>query len=205
MNTDVESTGDAAESTASTTITAQVEDAGPCKKKISIEIAASRVTEEFEKSFLQINKTVPFPGFRPGRVPRGLLEKQFGEEVESEVKGTLVSDAFDEAMKSNDLTPIDEPDFDIDAIEVKEGEALTFELSVEVRPEFELGDWTGMEVQGEPVDVKDDDVDGAVKELLASRATVVPVDGKIEENDFVVYDATIRVGDDEVYSRENLS
>ena len=213
MSTDVDSTGDSAESAepksseaaAPATISAQVEDAGPCKKKVSIEVAAERVTDEYEKSYRQINKTVPFPGFRPGRVPRGLLEKQFGEEVEKEVKGTLVSDAFDEAMKSNDLKPIDEPDFDIDAIEVKEGEPLTFDLTVEVRPEFELADWSGLEVKGEPVEVTDDDVDAAIKELLASRATVVPVEGKVEENDFVVYDATIRVGDDVVYERENLS
>ena len=209
MSTDVEPSGDAAETTeaaaAPATIHATVEDAGPCKKKVAIEVDAARVTEEFDKSYRQIGKTIPVAGFRPGRVPRALLEKQFGEQVNDEVKATLLSDAFDEAMKSHDLKPIDEPDFDVDTIEVKAGEPLTFELTVEVRPQFELADWGGIEVKGEPVEVTDEDVESAVRDLLAAHATVVPVEGKAEERDFLVYDASLRVGDTQIHAAENLT
>jgi trigger factor len=186
-------------------IQATVEDLGPCKKKLTITLDADHITEEFRKTYQKLGETMPVKGFRPGHVPRALLERKFGKDVQSDVRATLVPDSFEEAMKANDLVMIGEPDIDFEAIELQEGEALTFEVSVEVRPTFELGEYKGLEAEAVPVEVTDADIDGAVSEILSDRATLVPADdGVSRERDLLVLDVTLTVDGEEVETQENI-
>ena len=181
-----------------------VEDLGPCKKKVKITVAAEHITDEFRQTYRKLGETVPVKGFRPGHVPRRLLEKKFGEDVVNDVRATVVPDAFEEAMTKHELVAIGEPEMDIEAIEITEGEALTFEVSVEVRPEFELGEYKGLEIDKVEAEVTDEDMSRAVENVLSDRATLVPAeDGLSQDRDLLVIDAVVAVGDEEVDSEEN--
>jgi trigger factor len=203
MATNTDDQGAATEG-ASTGFEASIEELGPCKKKLSITIAAERISDEFRQTYKKLGETVPVPGFRPGHVPRRLLEKKFGEEVEQDVRSALVPDAFEETMKSHDLIAIGEPELDVESITVSEGEPCTFEVTVEVRPTFELGEYKGVEVEAVPVEVTEEDVDRAIADVLRDRATLAPADGASQDRDLIVGDVSIVVDGDEIQSEENV-
>jgi trigger factor len=186
-------------------IQVSIEDLGPCKKKLAITIAAERITGEFRDTYRKLGQTVPVPGFRPGHVPRALLEKKFGEDVRNDVRGTLVPDAFEKALEDNELVAIGEPELDVEAIEVEEGKELAFDVTVEVRPTFELGKFRGLEVERAPVEVTDADVEEALANVLQDRATLVPAeDGVSQDRDLLVVDAAIAVEGEEIQVEENV-
>ncbi len=80
----------------------QVEDVGPCKKLLKIEVPPELVDEELEKTYGQLNEGVAVPGFRPGHVPRWLLESKLGKQVDSDAKEALVTSSFEEAIKEQE-------------------------------------------------------------------------------------------------------
>ena len=72
----------------------QVEDVGPCKKLLRIEIPAERVTQQLEEAYKQLSDTVVVPGFRKGHAPRRLMERKFGKQVNDDARGVLMSESF---------------------------------------------------------------------------------------------------------------
>ncbi len=124
----------------------QVEDVGPCKKLVKIEIPAERVDEELERTYDQLNEGVAVSGFRKGHVPRWLIRSKFGKQIDIDTKETLVSESFEEAVKEQELRPIGAPTFD-EEIEFAAGKPLTFGVTIEVRPEFEIEDYAGIELK----------------------------------------------------------
>jgi len=91
-----------------------IEDAGPCKKKVTIEIAREKIDYTTDKQYKDLGKEALIPGFRKGRAPRRLLEKRFGKETTEQIKLTLMADASKAAIDDNELRTIGEPDIDIE-------------------------------------------------------------------------------------------
>jgi trigger factor len=89
-----------------------IEDAGPCKKKVTIEIAREKIDYTTDKQYKELGKEAIIPGFRKGRAPRRLLEKRFGKETTEQIKLTLMADASKSAIEENKLQSIGEPDID---------------------------------------------------------------------------------------------
>src|SRR3989339_26364 len=123
-----------------------VEDSGPCKKKISIEIPEKKITEVFDAQYADLRKEVVLPGFRKGRAPRRLLEKRFGKETGEQVKLKLLAEASDEVIKDNNIKVLGDPNIEHEKIELPQAGPLKFEFEVEVRPEFELPKLSDIEV-----------------------------------------------------------
>ena len=80
-----------------------IEDAGPCKKKVLIEIPEEAIKIAADEQFTELHKGAEVPGFRKGRAPRRLLEKRFGKETSEQVKLKLLADASDSALKDNEI------------------------------------------------------------------------------------------------------
>ena len=115
-----------------------IEDSGPCKKKISVEIPEEKVQKMLKEDYEDLRRDAVIPGFRKGRAPLRLLEKKFGDDVSNQVKAKLLADASDSAVKDNDLDLLGDPDIDYENIELPESGPMKFEFEVEVRPDFEL-------------------------------------------------------------------
>ncbi|MEM8885809.1 MAG: trigger factor [Planctomycetota bacterium] len=182
-----------------------VEPAGPCRKKVSVSIPSELVTEEFDKTYKNLIKSVPLQGFRPGKAPRRLVEKRYGDQVQLEVKQTLLDSAYERALKDNDLDPIAAPQIDnVAELEVKPSEAVSFEFTVTVKPEFELPDIKAIEVSVKPATVTDEQIDEQVRDLQRRRATHRPSEDPIAEGDFVTLDAKGTADGEEIFHSEDL-
>ena len=109
------------------------------------------------------------PGFRPGHAPRKLIEHRFHKEVAGRVKGALLMDSLGQINDEQDLSPISEPNLDLDAVEVVAGEPLTFEFDLEVRPDFTLPQWKGLQIEKPVRDFSPDDITRTLEKVLANR------------------------------------
>ena len=141
-----------------------VEDAGPCKKKVSFEIEPDEIKKEYENNLKELISHAHIKGFRKGKAPRGMLERKYKNDLIQEVRVTVVQDAFKYAMEKQDLKPIADPEVDIEAIELKFDEALKFDLTVEVEPTFELQEYKNIEVDVEVDPVNDETIDKTLEQ-----------------------------------------
>jgi trigger factor len=120
-----------------------IEAAGPCRKKVVIEIPEETIKHATEKQYETLRKEALVPGFRKGRAPRRLLEKRFGKETTEQIKLKLLADASESAIKDNELQTIGEPDIDIEkrflwSSELEcQGDLDKGTISDELRREFE--------------------------------------------------------------------
>jgi trigger factor len=125
-----------------------ITDAGPCLKKMHIEIPADAVAAKLKESFAGLATYATVPGFRAGRVPMRMIEAKFGKDVRNEAKQQLISQAYQKAVEEHKIKTISDPSAEglID-LEVVDGKPLSFELEVEVVPEFTLPNLEGIAVK----------------------------------------------------------
>jgi len=191
--------------TSTTAMRFSVEPAGPCRKRIKVTIPGELVTEEFDKSYRQWTRSVPIPGFRPGRAPRKLVEKRFGKQVAIEVRQSLLDNAYAEALKENKLSPIAEPEVDLEKVNVEPSQAVDFDFTVTVKPEFDLPDFSDIEVSVPSAAPTDEEVDRAVVALRKRKATLRPVKkGGIEDGDVATLKMKGTVGEKEAFQHDGL-
>lgn len=152
----------------------EIEEVDACKRRIKAAIPVEKVREELDKSYRELMKSVQLPGFRRGRVPRQLLEARFGEEIHKDIKDTLVQTSFAEVVAEKELKIIGEPNFE--NIEFAKDADLTYEVELEIQPEFTLGQYKGIEVEPEPGSVTDKEVEEQIESLRKNHARLVAID-----------------------------
>jgi trigger factor len=144
-------------------------EATTCKKELVIEIPGEVVQRESDSVAGHFAKRVRIPGFRPGHAPTSLVHRHFRDDIRSEVAQTLVPRFFQTAVKDHKWEVVGQPHFE--DLKFEEGQPLTCKASFEVFPDFELLPYKELEVEEEPVEVTDADVDKAVEELRERAAT----------------------------------
>jgi trigger factor len=174
----------------------KIEDSGPCKKKVSLEIPEETIKKEVDDQYETLRKDAILPGFRKGRAPRRLLEKRFGKETSEQIKLKLIADATSTALEENKLDYLREPDIDYEKIELPENGDLTFDFEVEVRPEFNLPKLEGIPVDKPKLKVEDEQVDRELEQLQKWSGVWTPrEDGKVELEDQIIADANLKIED----------
>jgi len=174
--------------------TVRIEAAGPCKKKVSVEIPAESIKNATEKQYSSLGKDAEVPGFRKGRAPRRLLEKRFGKEVSEQIKLKLLADASESVTKEHGLKILGEPDIDFEKIELPENGPLKFDFEVEVHPEFELPALEGIPVKRTKLEVTDEQVVGEIEQLRKWYGTWTPrTGGEVETDDQIIADVVLKV------------
>ncbi|MEN8149370.1 MAG: trigger factor [Planctomycetota bacterium] len=182
----------------------ETEVVGPCKVEVKITVPVETIHEEYDARYEEIIKTVAFPGFRVGHTPRRLVEKKLGDEVEGDVKETLISESFKAAIEDHDLDPISDPDVDLEGLELSRETPLEYSATLLVRPTVELPDYTSIEVEAEKPEVTDEKIEAVVDAERKRHSLLEPVeDGEVEQSDIVVIDFTARVGDEKIAEKEN--
>lgn len=170
-----------------------VEDAGPCKKKVVIEIPQETVKSAADEQYESLRKDAIVPGFRRGRAPRRLLEKRFGKETSEQIKLKLLAEASDSAIKDNELDILRDPNIDFEKIELPAEGPLKFDFEVEVRPEFKLPSLDGIPVEKKMREVTDKQIDAEVEQMRKWSGMWMPKDGgKVELGDQVIADVIIK-------------
>ncbi|MDD5063483.1 MAG: trigger factor [Phycisphaerae bacterium] len=173
--------------------TVKIENAGPCKKKITIEIPEETVKKTTDEQYETLRKEITLPGFRKGRAPRRLLEKRFGKETTEQIKLKLLADASESALKDNKLDILREPDIDFKKVELPATGPLKFDFEVEVRPEFDLPKLDGIPVEKQKLKVTDEQIETEIEQLQKWSGIWTPRDGgKVELNDQIIADVVLK-------------
>lgn len=156
------------------------------KKRLTVEIPADIIERKIQSSFNELRMRTKIPGFRPGKAPLSLLEKRFGQEVESDVLKKVVPEYYADAMKEANLSAVSNPEFEKREYERKSPFEMIF--TVEVRPEIENLRYEGLTIKDENVDVSDEELETGLKRLQAERVSYEAVERPIEDNDLVTID-----------------
>ena len=154
----------------------EVEELGPWKRRILAAVPRDTVQEHLDRNYRELASSVQIPGFRRGRVPRRLLEKRYGEDINSDVKDTLLTESFQEVLKSRELKIFGSPRFD--NIQFDTEDDFRYEVEIEVQPEFDLPEYKGLQVEREAVSVDEKVVDEELEKLREQQRTLLPVNAE---------------------------
>jgi trigger factor len=208
-----EQTGETAEEKPEIPNIVTIEDAGPCKKKVIVEIPHEKIINTTDSQFKELRKDAIVPGFRKGRAPRRLLEKRFGKEANDAIKAKLLADASQSAITDNEIKALSEPDINFDEITLPEEGSLKFDFEVEVRPEFELPALEGIPVSKTKLEVTDEQIEGEIEQLQRYAGVWTPrKDDAAEIDDQILAEATLKIegieeaeklDNTEIYVRKN--
>ena len=155
-----------------------------CRRELDLEIPADEVTKAMERVAKEFARVARVPGFRPGKAPVSLIRRRFADDIKGEVVQSLVPERVEKAVSEQKLTPVSQPQ--VDKLDFAEGQPLKFRAVFEVLPEFELGSYKDLDLEMPVMDITDDDVNKALKEMTERAAAFAPVEGRpVEDGDFV--------------------
>jgi len=175
--------------------TVTIEEIGPCKKKVSVEIPAEKIKHITDEQYTELGRGAIVPGFRKGRAPRRLLEKRFGKETSEQVKLKLLADSSKAAIKDNELDVLGDPNIDYEKIELPEDGPMKFDFEVEVRPQFELPGLEGIPLERPKLQITDEHVDGEIERLCRYNGVWTPrkEDESVQTDDQIIADVVLQV------------
>ncbi|MGQ0667603.1 MAG: trigger factor [Nitrospiraceae bacterium] len=175
------------------TMKMEVTELGPMKRALKIEVPADEVTQRFSRAYVELNRQVRIPGFRPGKAPLAMLEKRYAKEVEEDVIRSLVPDFYDRAIKEAGISPVLVEIPPLDRVKIKKDAAFTFTATVEIKPKIELHDYktpNPISLKPDKRTVADEQVDRALDVLREQQARLdeAPAGTALAEGDFAVVD-----------------
>jgi trigger factor len=182
-----------------------ITDAGPCRKHIKVTIPAEDIHKRLEEKFSEMRTDAQLPGFRPGKVPRKLLEKKFFKDVCEQLKAELLLQSLEQMAEDHKLNPIAQPNIDPFKIELPKEGPLNYEFEIEVAPEFELPQYKGLVLKRPVRDITEADVDRALKIVLRNYGELEPKDGAAETEDYLLCTVKISKADKQLSKFDNLS
>ncbi|MBK9306825.1 MAG: trigger factor [Nitrospira sp.] len=171
----------------------EVTELGPMKRALKIEVPAEEVTQQFSRAYLELNRQVQIPGFRPGKAPMAILEKRYAKTVEEDVIRKLVPDFYDRAIKEAGISPVVVEIPPLDRVKIKKDSPFTFTATVEIKPTIELHNYKAPNPISLPADkrtVTDEQVDRALDVLREQHAQLdaAPVGAAIAEGNYAIVD-----------------
>lgn len=165
-----------------------IEEISPVKKKLSIEIPVEQVTGEMESLYREVGRKAKIKGFRPGKVPRGILERYFKDYVKTEAIQKLIQDTYPVALSETDLHPVSPPG--IDPGELESGKPFQYFATIEVKPELKMENYLGLEIEGKREGAKEEEVEERLRNLQNLHASLKTISEArpIQTGDFVILD-----------------
>jgi trigger factor len=195
-------------------VQSEVSEISPIKVEVKVEVPWERVSKDLNQSYSKLAKTAKVRGFRPGKVPRGMVKKLFGKQVKAEVTGSLIQAGLIHAVEEHQLQIVSEPNLEQEPA-IADGEPLAFTATIEVRPTIDAIDVDGLEIKHISPKATDEAVDEKLQELRKENADfrepepmrgakdgdritvdfVVKIDGEVQE-ELGGEDREIQLGDD---------
>lgn len=158
------------------------------KVTMEFKIAKEEFNKALDEAFVKNAKSFKLPGFRNGKVPRNVIEKTYGEGVLYDEAFSIVAEKeYEEAVKANDLFVVSRPEVDIK--EIGKDRDLEYTITVYVKPEVEITDYKGLEIEKVSDKVTADDVKKELENIQDKNARILTVeDGAVENKDIAVID-----------------
>ncbi len=169
-----------------------VETLNPTRVRLTVEVPFEELKDSLDAAYKKINQQVTVPGFRKGKIPARVIDQRFGRgAVLEEAVNDALPKLYQSAVEEGELNPLGQPEVDI--TDLKDNELLAFTAEVDIRPEIEIPDYTGIEVEVEAAEVSDEDVDKAVEQLRERFASTTVVERAAAEGDVVKVDLEAKV------------
>jgi trigger factor len=182
----------------------ELTDVSETQKTLSIEIPSDVVDAEINRIARDYSKQARIPGFRPGKVPAGVVKQRFREQILHDVMHGLIPKAVDEALQSRGIEPVDTPN--IKDVELKEGQPLTFVAAIETVPSFDPGDLSTISATKTSAAITDDVVEQSLTRMREHGAKFEPVEGRpVADGDTVVLDISRTDKDGEADTHNDVS
>jgi trigger factor len=165
-----------------------VEDISTVKKTLHVEIPKEDVTRELDRAYGALKSKAKVNGFRPGKVPRSILERRFKNEMYADVTGELIQSSYSEALRQTELVPLGQPVIDQSGLE--KGQPYHYSATIEVRPFVEDLNLNGLKLKQMVHTVTDEEIDAQLGMLQKQRAQLRTVDENrpVRDGDVVIID-----------------
>ncbi|NLZ16987.1 MAG: trigger factor [Desulfobulbaceae bacterium] len=147
-----------------------VEQLSDLTRKLTITLPQETVKPALDKAYAKANREVTLKGFRRGKVPRSVLEKNFREQIEAEVGEQLVQDSYFNAVEQEKIEPVVHPE--ITEHRFNEEGGFSYVAMVDIKPEFELGQYKGLEIELPPLVVGDEEIELELGRIQRRQAAV---------------------------------
>jgi trigger factor len=172
-----------------------VQDIDEVTKKVTVVVGKERVSKEYESSVKQVGRTARVDGFRPGKVPRQMLEKLMGERIKFDITNKLINEGLRTAFEKHSLNTIGQPQIDLQEMQTEK--ELEFTATVELLPEPKISSYFDRSVEVEKKVVGDEDVASSLEQLAESRAQLTPVEDRtvVADGDVIALSVAIKVED----------
>lgn len=166
----------------------QVENLEKNMAKLTIEVSAEEFEKAIEKAYQKNKGKMSVPGFRKGKVPRKMIEKMYGTSVFYEdAANEIIPEAYANEVENCDLDIVSQPS--IDVVQIESGKSFIFTAEVATKPDVELGQYKGVEVEKKTAEVTDEEVDKALADEREKQSRMVPVsDRAVADGDMVTID-----------------
>ncbi|WP_107771519.1 trigger factor [Nocardioides sediminis] len=166
-----------------------VENLSPTRAKLTVEVPFEELKPSLDAAYKKIAQQINVPGFRRGKVPPAVIDRQVGRGVVlDEAINEVVPAKYMEALRENELEPLAQPEIEVTKLE--DNDTLEFTAEVDVKPQFELPAYEGLEAEVEDVEVTDADVEEQVQALRERFGTLTEVEREAADGDFVTIDLT---------------
>jgi trigger factor len=169
-------------------VVAKMEELSSVKKKLSLEIPWDEIKNELDAVYREIGKKAKLKGFRPGKIPRNVLETYYKEQAEGETTTNIVNRYYWQTLEEKGIVAVSRPEINQEGL--IENTPFSFSASFETEPEFEPKGYKGIELEKEKIQVTDSDMEKRLDEIRQMFATMEEVkdDRPIVNGDFVVID-----------------
>jgi trigger factor len=178
-----------------------IEDISPVEKRVDFEVPWADVAARLDKAYDKIRREVRLKGFRPGKVPRQVVEKLYRSRVEDDVARESVETAIAQAVSEKQIAPIAPPT--VDKLELKHGEPLKFSARVEIRSQVTPKDYSGVRVSRRPPKVSEAEVDKALEGYQRRFTEFKPVEDRkvTAADDLLTVEVHGKIGEHKVKTR----
>lgn len=158
-----------------------VETKSSLERRLTITVPENEIDEQCRTKMSELAKQVRLKGFRPGKVPKNILQQKFGKSVRAEVIGEAIQNSLQEALKKNELKPAGMPQ--IEDVQDEKGKPLQYVAMVEIYPEINLADLSEVEIEKKVVNVSDQDIQKTLENMAANMGTWEEVDREAQSGD----------------------
>jgi trigger factor len=165
-----------------------IETPSPLRRKMTIEVEADEIKRGLDEAYNELKRSVRLRGFRPGRAPRSILERYFGDQVRGEVTQRLIRDYMDKALAENELKPVVDPEIVTEESDLSK--ALKFSAVFDVKPQLEVKDYQDLKIPTQKVEVTDEQVNAALERIRERMAPFKKVEDRkfSRAGDFAIAD-----------------
>ena len=186
-------------------LTVEIEEIGPCRKKVKVVVPRADLDFFQGEAVEELSGKAEIPGFRPGNVPKKLVLKRFKSEINDQVKQNVLISSLEQLAEEHELDPINEPNLDVEDLDIPDEGDFDYQFEVEVRPDFDLPEYNGLSIERPVHEVTDEEVTKFMNQYLSQYGERKVVEEPAAAGDFVTTDIKFTSGDKELNALSGMT